>query len=220
MKQLDMSSPEYLEMIEIRERMKAAAISHGFYDDDKETSKNVQEEMSFLAPFWFSLLSRQYVYQWRIEKNPYYIDVLMMGCKQLDIVPPPALLAVMAETASARVDGDPSGTADKVLNDNFRGQALRLMLNLIYAGDNLTTAASKAAQWHATAHPDAKQLKAGTLERYYSEHFRKTGEQQYYFDAWDRQIERREREGLPKYWQKVREVLPLANDELTGNRRQ
>lgn len=220
MKQIDTNSREYLDCREALDNMERIAKETGMFDADMHAAKSIGEEMRLIAPLEFALFSRAKAYQWRKEKNPHYIDLIMMGCKQFDLVPPPALLAVMAETATARVDGDPSGTAAKILNDNFRGQALTLMLNLIYAGDSLSYSASKAAQWHKTTFSDAKQLKASSLERYYSDHLRKTGGEREYFSEWDMQSERRKSEGLPEYWQKVREVLPLADDELTGNRRQ
>jgi hypothetical protein len=207
-------------MLETRERLKRAAMEVGLFNDDRHTARCVRDEMGLFASLEFALFCQSHVYAWRKEKNPYYIDLIMMGCKQFDIMPPPALLAVIAETATARFDGDPSGTAAKVMNDNFRGQAITLMLNLIYAGDKLGTAASKAAQWYSTTFPSAKRLKASHLERLYSDQYRKTGIEKEHFSEWDIQSERRENEGLPQYWQKVREVLPMADDELAGNRRQ
>jgi hypothetical protein len=181
-------------------------------DPDRHLAQLVQLEVQMIAPFEIAALCRQYAYMWRKEKNPHCADLIAMACQQYNFVPPPSVVKVLAEAATARVEGFPAGTAKRLRIENAKHQALRLMANLIYSGDTQEAAGSKAAQWHHDNFPDLK-LKAGTLDQYYRKEYRETGVEGWLFELWNRCPE------IKEQWKAIKDELPFADITLIGSRR-
>lgn len=144
----------------------------------------------------------------------------------------PKVSEVLAQISEARLEGGCSGTAEKIKKNQLKEYALIVMLNLIYAGDTLEKAASKAAH-HVKTRIENEGLcvkwsyKASTLEKDYTKYFgqqimlfgKKAKREEHYFECWDRYKDIRKDNGLEAYWQLAKANLPLADDDLTGVRR-
>lgn len=162
----------------------------------------------------------QHVYEWFKDKNPHHIDMVMMTCSDNGIEPTPTIIKLAAKVATSRVTSELSGTSDRIIKENVKGQVFRLMLNLIHTGATLSEAADKAAQWRRDNYPNIKDFKASSLNKEYTKHFRKadqSGETQeeYYFKRWDKY----KTEATKDEWERIRKGLPLAEDDLLGTRR-
>ncbi|GGY82011.1 hypothetical protein [Marinobacter zhanjiangensis] len=181
-------------------------------DPDIHLAQLVQLEVQMIAPFEIAALCRQYAYMWRKEKNPHCVDLIAMACQQYNFVPPPSVVKVLAEAATLRIEGHPAGTAKRLLAENAKHQAMRLMANLIHSGDTQETAGSKAAQWHHDNFPGLK-LKAGTLDQYYRKEYRETGVEGWLFELWSKCPE------IKAQWKAIKDKLPLADIDLIGFRR-
>lgn len=214
MRFLDLTDPLYLQQKSIIDGTHCEIPKRlGMYDPDIHIAELIRFEVGLIAPFEIAILCRHYAYMWCKEKNPHCLDLLAMACEQFNFVPPPSVTKLLAEAATLRIDGYPSGTANKLLNENAKHQALRLMANLIYSGATLKTAASKAAQWHHDTFPDLKQQKASSLEVYYVKEYRKLGIEKWLFEARDARPE------INDQWSSILNQLPLAKYELEGVRR-
>lgn len=162
----------------------------------------------------------QHVHGWFCDKNPHHIDLAFSTCMDYGVQPPPTLIKVMAEVAAARLNGQLSGTADRLLKDKIKARTFRIVLNLVHAGDTLQDATSKAVRWCREQYPDEKTPKASSLSKDYEKAFRKpdgsgrTQEQQY-FASWDKW----KTDEAKTFWAKARASMPLADSELTGARR-
>lgn len=182
---------------------------------DLVLAERVLSEMRSRAPFELALFVSNAVHNWRTTRNPHYMDLALMACKQHEAMPSPAVLEAATEAAELRFNGEASGTAEKIITERAKSEALLLMANLIYNRLPQHVAASKAAAQHQKAHPKLKPIKASTLERYYAKQFTKTGQEAELFACWDRVLSEQESAG----WQELARNLPMADDELTGSRR-
>lgn len=198
-----------------------AAMSKSAENTILEKSERVQIEMQGITGGDIALATffAIHVYDWYKTKNPYNIDLLFLTCNQMAIEPPPSLVSVMVEVAAARINGDLTGTPDKIIRKNQKQQVYRLMLNLIYSGASLSVAASKAAVWFKEEFPEQKPFKASSLNKDYAAEFRKKdskGEtmESFYFSRWDKY----QTEEVRQQWQKDLESLPEADEELKGVR--
>ncbi|MAC34876.1 MAG: hypothetical protein CME38_14925 [Haliea sp.] len=184
-------------------------------NQDLELAERVLSEMRSRAPFELALFVSNAVHSWRATRNPYHMDLALMACKQHEAMPSPAVIEAATEAAQLRFNGEASGTAEKIITERAKSEALLLMASLIYRQLPQHVAASKAATQHSASHPKLKPLKASTLERYYSDRYVKTGREAELFASWDRVLGEQEAAG----WQELARTLPMADDELTGSRR-
>lgn len=218
LKRLDVSSDYF--QARLKEQAELERIS-GNLDNvrpDLDAATRVQLELKS-ATARYELLPlvyfcAQHVYEWFIDKNPYHIDLVMMVCADHGIEPTPTIIKLASDVARSRMMGAPAGTPDKILKEHAKRQTFTLMMNLIFAGATLAEAADKAAQWWRNTYPDMDTGKASSLAKEYSRLYRPETEEQH-FSLW--------REHLPDdrrdYWQKVLEILPLADADLLGRRR-
>lgn len=222
-KRLDVSDPWFSERMAELERVEgiSATISDSYkrYSD----AERVKLELSMLEvgnPL-LSNFCAHHVYEWQKDKNPHHIDLVFFVCAEQGIEPTPTLIKIMCKVAKSRMFDSPAGTPDKLLRANIENQILRIMLNLVHAGDTLQNAASKAAEWAREQFPARKPLKASTISKYYEGAFRKpidrTGktQEEMYFANWDKW----KTEEASQFWLRASETMPLADSELTGVRR-
>lgn len=225
LKRLDVKDTHYLKQAAQLERLEKISANLGRNNKALEDAQRVQLEVSFVTAGNSALADfcAQHVYQWYVDinspKNPYHLDMVFAACAEHGVEPTPTIIRIMAEIAIARMNGDLSGTADKLLKTNIRGQLFRIMLNLIHAGDTKKDAASKAAEWASRKFPDQKLYKASSLEKAYEKAFRTPDysgqtQEQMYFESWDKW----KTEEAKTFWQQARENMPLAGSELTGAR--
>lgn len=216
---LDTTEPGYIETLQSINYARTIGQEIGTYKRETYLFELVTLEVSLLAPLEVARWCGNMAARWCTERNPHIADMLTLCCHNYGFAPPPSVLQVITEAASLRLTGAAAGTADKLQNDAARGQAMILMANLIYNGDSLKDAASKAARWHRDNFPELKRLKASTLETYYVREFRRSGTEADLFKGWDRMKPMREFEGQPGAWRALSDSLPLADSELTGTRR-
>ena len=156
-------------------------------------------------------------HRWVESRNPYYLDMAMACCRQQEIPPTPTLWRLIGELDERRINGDSlSGTPGKIVKEQAARAVLILMANLIYQGDTLESAASKAAAEYKRRYPQLKPYKASSLERKYTDEWRRPGFERDQFATWDKR-------GLPDQWQdawrQIRDALPEADPEMKGDRR-
>lgn len=225
LKRLDVKDPCYLEQAARLEHLEKISANLGMSDKALEDVQRVRLEVSFVTAGNSTLANfcAQHVHEWYVDatspKNPYHLDIVFTACAQHGVEPTPTIIRIMAEIAIARMSGDLSGTADKLLKANIRGQLFLIMLNLIHAGDTKKDAASKAAEWANRKFPDQKLYKASSLEKAYEKAFRTLSydgqtQEQMYFESWDKW----KTEEAKIFWQQARQNMPLAGPELTGAR--
>lgn len=190
------------------------------------------------------------IYRWLTERNPYDIDLAVMYCHQHGLMPPPVLWHYVGEVATKRFNGEaPAGTPEKITREQIKTNALLLIANLIFYGDTLEAAASKAAAHYAEQCPSIKPYKASTLQREYVKHWRKRYKPSLFHpdelkkaaDALGMEVDLsdmpappatmeeehfqnwREQGFIPdewrEQWRQLREQLPEADPDLTGERR-
>ncbi|WP_404375981.1 hypothetical protein [Vreelandella aquamarina] len=183
------------------------------------------------------------IYRWLTERNPYHIDLAVMYCHQHGLMPPPVLWRYMGEVATKRFNGEaPAGTPAKITKEQTKTNAMILMANLIFYGDTIEAAASKAAAYYV-------RHKASTLQKEYVKRWRKPYKrsslhpdelkkaaatlgmevdlrdvpippanlEEEHFQRW------REQGFIPDEWREqwcqLREQLPEADPDLKGERR-
>lgn len=223
LKRLDVSTDYFQKRLAEQKRLDEISESLGSYDRKTHVPERVRLELKS-ATADYDLLGMvnfctQHVYEWFIDRNPYHIDLVIMVCADHGIEPTPTIVQLAAEVARSRFHNSPSGTPDSLLKEHAKRQAFTLMMNLIYNGASLKEAARKAAQWRRDTYPDLKSGKASSLDKEYSALFRQRGyegltTEQRHFQLWDEHLPHDWRE----YWKRVRTLLPLADDDLTGVR--
>jgi hypothetical protein len=217
MKQIDLKAAEYIRLRPQHDRLRRISDGLGTSKPDLQFFELVRLEVGMLLEPMQALHFAKLAYHWRQKKNPYISDLIALGCRQYGILPPPSLQCVIDEAADLRFNADPAGTAESLLNDNAINQAY-MMMDLIYHGDTLAEAASKAAQWKRNAFKGLKQTKASVLQKYYVKNIVKTGRQDEYFSVWKRQESTGDDDGRREGWLKARQSLPTADYDLQGVR--
>ena len=225
LKRLDLSTEYFQQRLAEQKRLDEIGKRLGMFDRELSISARVRIELQSATKDYFvhvvlANFCAQHVYEWFTDRNPHHIDLVMMICADHGIEPTPTIIELAAEVARSRINGSPSGTAENLLKEHAKRQAFTLMMNLIFNGALLTEAADKAAQWLRDTYPDIKPRKASTLNKEYTELFRQpdyeglTTEARH-FRIWEAHLPADARE----YWQKIRTLLPLADDDLIGSRR-
>ncbi|HCE38789.1 MAG: hypothetical protein CL549_04355 [Alcanivorax sp.] len=177
----------------------------------------VKLEVQFTAGWDAAMALAGLVYSWMTKRNPHYLDLAMTYCRQHEIPPTPTLWRLLGELAEMRINGDSlPGTPEKIIKEKAASAILILMANLIYHGDTLESAASKAAAEYKRRYPQLKPYKASSLERKYTDEWRNPGWERDHFATWDKH-------GLPDQWRdawkQIRDALPEADPEMKGDRR-
>jgi hypothetical protein len=154
--------------------------------------------------------------QWMETKNPHYIDAAFLACRKVGIAPPPTLLVLMEDVATARFAGlERGGTGKRIRDDSIHAEALRIVCGLHLAGASVEVAASKAARYIADQKL-GKTYKASTLERDYSSNFRCSSPS---LEDVMREAMERASDEHRQTWARLVSDLPEADDDLRGNRR-
>lgn len=221
LKRLDLNGDYYCKAMEDFNRYREVVEKHGLAKPHVLTAERVMIEMNALTngDTVLSNFCASHVLEWYKDKNPHHLDMVYSACIQGGFEPPPTVVSVMGKVTAARINGDPSGSPDKIIRNNFKGQALIVMLNLIYAGADLKEAASKAAHWHNTTFTDIAKRKASSLDKDYSKIYRQCGIngqtlEQEYFNNWDKNKTKE----ANAYWEKARATMPEADEETKGVR--
>lgn len=154
----------------------------------------------------------EFVYEWKVSRNPCYIDFVLLRCSVYGVTPGETLMHEVGEAASLRIHGEPAGTPEKILKESILGIALNLMANLVCMGYPLRTAARMAQTRQKYEAHIVTGHKASTLEKYYTERVRQTGAEQRIKESRAQQSS----ETLAE-WQRIADALPPASDP--GNRR-
>src|SRR5690554_2809119 len=170
-----LDSEEYKRHREALERRHEATRRYGLEADRAgEVWELVKLEVQFTAGWEAAMSLANLAHSWMTKRNPHYLDLALAYCHQNEIPPTPTLWRLLGELAEMRMNGDePPGEAKPILERQAKASTLMLMANLIYHGDTLEAAASKAASQHAKRHPGLKAYKASTLEKYYVDEWRK-----------------------------------------------
>ncbi|RBP69597.1 hypothetical protein [Marinobacter nauticus] len=220
---LDLNNQYYQARVSQLDKLKAIAERHNLpqrpgLDDAERVMVEITAASggnSILANF-----CADHVLKWYSDKNPHRIDLAFSTCLDYDVEPTPTLIKLMAKVATARLNGELSGTPDRLMKENIKGQAFRIILNLVHAGDTLQSATSKAAKWCRDNYPDQKTPKASSLSKDYEKAFRKPDgsgqtQEQRYFASWDKW----KTDEAKAFWGNAKDNMPLADSELTGARR-
>lgn len=225
LKRLDVSTEYFQQRLAEQKRLDEISKRLGMFDRKLSISKRVRIELQSATEDYFvhvgmANFCSQHVYEWFIDRNPYHIDLVMMVCADHGIEPTPTIIELAAEQARSKFNGSPSGTAVDLLKEHAKRQTFTLMMNLIHNGASLKEASSKAAQWRRNTYPDMARLKASSLEKEYTKIYRQPGyegltTEARHFQIWDEHSPADWRE----YWRKARTLLPLADSDLTGERR-
>jgi hypothetical protein len=215
---MSLDSEEYHQRREVLEREHEIArrcglpVSRGF-----EIYEFIKLEVQFAANWDAAMAVSALARNWITSRNPYYLDMAVAYCHQKEIPPTPTLWNLIGELAEKRMNGDSlSGTPEKIIKEKAASTILMLMANLIYHGDTLESAASKAAVEYKRRYPQLKPYKASSLERKYTNDWRRPGFERDQFATWDKH-------GLPDQWRdawrQIRDGLPEADPEMKGDRR-
>lgn len=225
LKRLDVSTEYFQQRLAEQQRLDEISKRLGMLDRKLSISESVRIELQAATKdHYVSIVMAnfcsQHVYEWFTDHNPHHIDLVMMVCADHGIEPTPTIIELAAEVARSRFNGTPSGTADNLLKEHAKRQAFTLMMNLIHNGASLNEAASKAAEWLRKTYPQFKPRKASSLNKEYTEIYRQPGyegltTEARNFQIWDEHSPADWRE----YWRKARSLLPLADSDLTGERR-
>jgi len=219
MRRLDINDPEYLSQLRELENVWRISASINAGNEALQRSELVRLELGFLvSELRHAIDISELAYKWSRERNPYLVDLIVIKCKQLGIEPPPSLLKVITDASTLRYSGDPAGTVSQIERESALSHAYNLMLNLIYYGDTLADAASKAASWKKKHYKHLRPTKASTLQKNYQKNFIDTNEQQARFDVWKRHESIGADEGRREAWSKLADSLPKADAALTGIR--
>ncbi|MBA2483094.1 MAG: hypothetical protein H0V39_01465 [Nitrosomonas sp.] len=153
------------------------------------------------------------VYNWKKEGHSYYIDKAQLLCYERGLIPPPTVMQSIIEETNKRLKSKKSA-AVRIEKGNHKFRTLLLMANLIFYGDTLEEASSKAAQWMKDI-LKITPIKASTLEKYYLEEFRNNGYEAKYHRNWNKWIE----PDVRLEWERINNILPTASEGLKGSRR-
>lgn len=174
----------------------------------------VRLEMGFLQPdLMLAITVANYASDWLRTGNPYNLDFAKLLCQRAGINPPPYLAELDARVSEQRIEGSlRGGTAAQIKKENARNFAFNLMSCLGAAGATRAESASKAARALAQSGASHK-FKASTLEHEYPDNWKRLelDRKAYFLEPGN--------EGLLKTWQHLRTILPDADEELKGNRR-
>jgi hypothetical protein len=176
--------------------------------------ESVSLEMKFYCrDFMRGLTIASYAKSWIETRNPFYIDAAHILCRRSGIDPPPTILTLMGDVSEKRFIGEVKGTVAKILKKNAKDYAQHLMANLYGAGATKELAASKAAQ-HLFEICGRIYFKASTLDSDFPEYMREIAKDKRLLFA-EPQNER-----LLQEWQQILALLPEADEQLKGNRRE
>jgi hypothetical protein len=182
--------------------------------DAQKAYDMVRLEMGFAQPDVLRAISvASYARAWLETGNPYNLDFAKLLCRRSGIAPPPALAELDAQLSEKRIEGNlKGGTATQIKKENARGFAYNLMSCLGAAGATREASASKAAQYLASSGSPIN-FKASVLEKKYPDEWKRieADRKSYFAEPGN--------EALLSEWQQIRQLLPEADDDRKGNRR-
>ena len=184
----------------------------GIVNDAQNARELVQLEMNHAANYDLACALGWMAYKWVRERNPYYMDFAVVRCTDAGVAPSQTLQRCITDAAMLRLEGAPSGTAEKIRRESAKWMAFVLMMNLRYHGEPLSRAASMAAQWMNDSLGKAN--KASSLEKLYQNEVKGPGIEAQYFASWSQY-----KEPLDPEWMQTIDALPEASPELKGERR-
>lgn len=174
----------------------------------------VRLEMGFLqSDVMLAVIVANYAHDWIKTGNPYNLDFAKLLCQRAGINPPPYLAELDARVSEQRIEGSlRGGTAAQIKKENARNFAYNLMSCLGAAGATRAESASKAACVLALSRASHK-FKASTLEHEYPDNWKsiERDRRAYFMEPGN--------EDSLKTLQHLRTILPEADEELKGNRR-
>ncbi len=150
------------------------------------------------------------VHRWRETHTASFMDDAVIYCEKQGLPILPVLLREIAKAAQQRRGNGPS----KAEREGIKGEAFRIMCNLILVGASDREAAGKAAFWtQSTPHP----MRASSLEKEYPAAWRRGS------PSIEEQI-RADRAEWPEptwdaEWRRLRQSMPEPEDEVRGERR-
>lgn len=221
-------SEEYKDALANLESCHKIAADLGMSNPANEAREKVLLEMRFAA--WehgvddrIANQLANLVFLWKKERDVYYMDkALLLCCRDYGLPPSPALMNSIAEATEKRLVMGSAALKNKAVNiekNNVKWRALLLMMNLIFRGVTLNTASRKVSQWMKDV-LKVKPIMASSLEKYYTKECRKKERrspnlEELYFDNWNKNDTDENRQ----QWEQLIKIMPDAEDELIGNRR-
>lgn len=165
-----------------------------------------------------SIQIASHISAWRLDRNPYHVDLFLTACRRFGIAPPSAASDAITEVAMLRIeDRLPPGSRSQVVRDIALERAYMLMMNLKFHGATMPEAASKAARWLNDYYPGLKPTpyKASGMQRQYEKGWGKAGHEKTLARLWKLEPSEQARQ----FWLHLRDILPDSEEENIGNRR-
>lgn len=230
-KRLDTNKPRFQEAMEQLTELYQINNPDGFDSDPRYICQKIQIEVGHLThERGFDSHCANQVYDYytgkaRSKNNALIIKYIQVLFAERSLELTPTLLDIVEEVALREWSESTFDKPNFVEKKALKNEAYKIILNLIYAGDSLEDAASKAAYHISHNLCDGHEpYKASSLMRGYEEYFRKRKKDKFgnelpsqedvYFGGWDKFQDQSDKD----YWAKARETMPLASPELTGVR--
>lgn len=150
----------------------------------------VMTENRFIIKYEYAKRLGNLAADWKITKNPHYIDLAMLLCNKAGVALTPTLQDCAADAAKLRLSGGETGTHERIEIDYAKQHTLMFMMNCLYKKKySMEVSASKAIIFHKAAYPKLKPYTSLTLQRYYRNEMRKKNKyglsiEDEYFKSW------------------------------------
>ena len=151
----------------------------------------------------------QYVRRWRESDDGSFLDVAVQYCQDHDLPVLAALRSLLAELAAKRSPRRKT----RAFREHVKSEAYQFMIQLIDADATLKEAAGKAAAYTNDTHRHL--IKASTLEKGYTEEYRKTGLEDHIRSEWAEMPD----DAAQKALEDQRRVAREPTEMERGNRR-
>jgi len=135
-------------------------------------------KQEFDADYYISIANM--AFEWLNSGDSFYFILIKRILKEANIGKPhistPHTIDFLDRFNSDSVfkDSNPNSKSKSIRNRISKSNCFMLMCNLIFHGQNLETAAAKAAGWHNRTYPELNPRKATSLHKNYEKEFRLT----------------------------------------------